>query len=413
MFASEVNALSPAATARLRSVFVATFFVRFGFGLTIAVFASYIVGRSTGIDAPTVGVVGLVGALAPVGEFSTVLLSGIAADRVGRFPVLFGGAIAAAVLLAGAALTRDPWVLGPINLGFGVASGAILAASLAVVADEAGSGERGFEMGRFDAVNLLGWIGGFAIGFGLLGVLPNADLGLLFWLGSGLLALGVATAFLSVRGRPEVVSRPAFDVLGILRTVFRRDVLLVTLPWLVIYLLLGTVFVFLGTSATGAGIPPTDLAVIIGVGGLLLLLTQPSFGRLADRHGRTRLMVVGSVGFTGVLVGAALLARYGSQPVLLALVGVSAVPALAYGPAALAALADLSQTIPRATTMAIYSLVISLGMLVGLLASTSLFDHYGADGLDAYFLGIAVALLALTYARYRLEPGPRGRPTGS
>src|SRR4029077_5629289 len=89
------------------------------------------------------------------------------------------------------------------------------------------------------------------------------------------------------------------------------------------------------------------------------------------------------------LAGAGVLAQVGAQPLPIALVAVSVLPALAYGPAALAALADLSQTIPRATTMAIYSLTISLGMVIGLLVSTQLFAAYGADGLDAYFAGVA------------------------
>ena len=87
----------------------------------------------------------------------------------------------------------------------------------------------------------------------------------------------------------------------------------------------------------------------------------------------------------------------------------SVLPALAYGPAALAALADLSQTIPRATTMAIYSLVISLGMLLGLLLSTALYSRYGANGLDAYFGAIAIGLVVLTLLRYQdvaRTPGP-------
>jgi MFS transporter, DHA1 family, multidrug resistance protein len=396
---TEVPTAASPATGRLRAVFGATLFVRFGFGLSVAIFASYIVGRSSGIDASSVGTIGIVSALAPVGEFSTVLLSGMVADRYGRFPVLFSGMAAAAILLALASLTRDPWPLGAINLGFGVASGAILAASLAVVADEADSGERGLEMGRFDAVNLLGWIGGFAVGFGLLGVLPNAELGRLFLAGSGLLALGVLVGYRWTLGAPTTGPRTHRDVLGILRTVFQKEVLIVTLPWLVIYLLLGTVFVFLGTSATGAGISTGYLALAIGGGGLLLLLTQPSLGRLADRYGRTRLMLIGTVGFVGILVGASLLAQYGANPVALGIVAVSVLPALAYGPAALAALADLSQTIPRATTMAIYSLVISLGMVIGLIVSTGLYSRYGADGLDAYFGGIAVALVLLTLWR--------------
>ena len=186
---------------------------------------------------------------------------------------------------------------------------------------------------------------------------------------------------------------------------------MVTLPWLVIYMLLGTVFVFLGTAATGAGLSTGVLALLIGGGGLILLVTQPSLGHLADRYGRMRMMLVGTVGFVGVLTGAGLLATFGAQPAFLGIVGLSVLPALSYGPAALAALADLSQTIPRATTMAIYSLVISLGMLIGILAATQLFDRFGIPGLDGYFGSVAGGLVLLTLLRYRdVQRGPLAAP---
>jgi hypothetical protein len=120
------------------------------------------------------------------------------------------------------------------------------------------------------------------------------------------------------------------------------------------------------------------------------------------------MMLVGTVGFVGVLTGAGLLATYGPQPVFIGVVAASVLPALSYGPAALAALADLSQTIPRATTMAIYSLVISLGMLIGILASTQLYGRYGPGGLDVYFAAVAVGLVSLTAVRLRdVRLGPR------
>ncbi|MCI4328696.1 MAG: MFS transporter, partial [Thermoplasmata archaeon] len=265
-------------------------------------------------------------------------LSGAAADRYGRFPVLLAGTLTAAAVMGLVSTSRSPYFLGAANLAFGVASGAILASSLAVVADRAEVDQRGLAMGRFDAVNLLGWILGFAVGFAALGTLSNSQLPLVFLGASALLALGFLFAWRMTRGDPEsTTGRPAIDVAFLIRTAVRRDVLVVTLPWLVIYLLLGTLFVFLGTAATGAGIPATELAVVIGVGGSLLLITQPIFGRMADRFGRFRLMAVGTVGFVGVLIGAGWLATDGVSIPALALLGASALPALAYGPAALAA----------------------------------------------------------------------------
>ena len=401
--AGEEPATRPAAGPRqlLRAVFGATFFVRFGFGLTISIFASYILGKSSGIDASGVGVVGLISAMAPVGEFTTVLFSGTAADRYGRFPVLLTGMVAAGLLLGVVSLTRDPVALGAMNLLFGVSSGAILAASLAVVADQAEPEETGYEMGRFDAVNLLGWIGGFAVGFGLLGTIANSDLAWVFRAGALLLAGGVVLTSFEIRGHKEPPLRSQFDLRAIVEAMRRRGVLLVTLPWFVIYMLLGVGFAFLGTASSSIGVSPILLSAAIGGGGLLLLATQPYFGRLADRFGRMRLMAIGTVGFVSVLVCAGLLQSFGPRPELLAATGVSALVGLGYGPAALAALADLSLLFSRATTMAVYTLTISLGMFVGLGVSTGLYSEFGAYGLDAFFAGVGAALVALTALRYR------------
>jgi len=385
----------------LLAVLVATFFVRLGFGLTLAVFASYILGRSTGLTGSSVGVAGLISAMAPVGEFSTVLLSGALADRYGRWPVLFSGMAAAAILFAVAATTRDRYALGAINLIFGIASGAILAASLAVVGDRADEAHRGYEMGRFDAMNLFGWVGGFALGFGLLGALPNDRLDLVFAGGALALAGGLGVTAWLLRRAPTYHGTPAYAFRTVIQHVFRRSVLLVTLPWLVIYMLIGTALVFLGTAAEGIGVSTTSLALVIGGGGAVLVVTQPYYGGLADRFGRNRLLTVGAVGFVGAMGCASLLLAYGVTYPILAGLGVSVILALAYGPAALAALADLTLEMSRATTMSIYSLTISLGMLVGLIASTGLYSRYGNPGLYVFFGLVSAGLILLTVARLR------------
>lgn len=395
----------------LLAVFGATFFVRFAFGITLAVFASYITGKLTNLTGGDVGTVGLVAAMAPIGEFSTVLISGLVVDRVGRFPVLFTGMVGAAGLFGLVALTRSVVALAALNFFFGIASGAILASSLTVVADRSGAEERGLEMGRFDAMNLAGWLGGFAFGIGILGLIQEQRLGLsflpyVFLLGAITLLAGWLTAWYLVRSLPRIASVHGFPVAQILRNAFRRGVLLVTLPWLVVYMLIGYVLVFVGSASASVGIPDTYIAAGIGAGGVFLVLSQPRFGRLSDRYGRARMMDVGVVGFVGVMAAASLIVAYGPLPELLAALAVSVVAALAYGPAALAALADLALALSRGTSMAIYSLTISLGMILGLVVGTQLVDAFGHTGYYLFFGGIATALVGLTIARERVLPLP-------
>ena len=383
----------------LLAVFSATFFVRFAFGITVAVLYYYITGQSGGSVQQAVGTAGAIAALSPVGELTTVLFSGAAADRYGRFPVLFSGISAAALIFVLLGLTRDPVFLGLANLGYGIASGAILASSLAIVADASGVTERGFEMGRFDAMNLSGWIAGFAFGIGLEASVPNASLGEAFLVGAAILAGAFGFAAFLLRGQPVYHGTPGFAMKEVVVAIFRRSVLLVTLPWLVIYMLIGTALLFFSPAAKGIGIPPWEFAAIIGCAGLLLVVTQPLFGRFADRFGRIRMMSVGATGFALVMVFASLIVAFGPAIPLLVGVGVSIVLALIYGPAALAALTDLSHQVGRATSMAIYSMTISAGMLVGVFASSQLYSRWGNPGLYVFFGGLAVGLAALTVAR--------------
>lgn len=398
-------AAPPEEPRSLLAVLGATFLIRFSFGITTAVFASYVTGASTNLVPSEYSTVGLVTSLASIAEFLTVLFSGMAADRFGRWRVLAIGMGTAAVVTALFTLSRDPFALGGLNFAFGVASGAILASSLAIVADEAPRGSRGHVMGRFDAVNLAGWIIGFAVGLATWGAVSNVDLRWVFLIGTVALVMGLLFLRLILRRYPPPVpsgpSRAPID----LRVVFRPEVLIVILPWLAIYMLVGTALIFLGVSANSVGISPLYLAGIIAVGGALLTLTQPGFGRLADRFGATNLMLTGTAGFVLVLAGAAWLATVGSAQVgPVVVIAVGAIGALGYGPAALSALATLSSSISRATTMAVYTLCVALGMTFGLLLSTQLYAAWGAGGLDLYFGFIALVLIGLAVARYRAVP---------
>lgn len=54
--------------------------------------------------------------------------------------------------------------------------------------------------------------------------------------------------------------------------------------------------------------------------------------------------------------------------------------ALAFGPSALSSLADETQNNMKGVTMAVYSVVISAGMFIGIPVIAAISDNYGGQG---------------------------------
>jgi MFS transporter, YNFM family, putative membrane transport protein len=390
-----------AASAALQStVYLATFFIRFGFGITLSLYAFYL-GSSFGTS-------GIAAAAAPAVEASTVIFWGILADRYGRLPVLKAGLMVGASMLLLMSTTRDVLVQGFLNAIFGISSAAILAASLAVTGDLHDRSNAGRAMGWFDAVNLFGWIAGFASGYFLVylvnGVAYPGHLAGAFLIGAGAVLLALAIVLVRTRGYGEVLHTSILRLDKIRAAVLDPDILLVVLPWGGVYMLIGAILFYLGPAATGLHIPLWELGAGIIVGGSLLLASQPFYGRLADRWGRSRVMMVGILGFLGVLVAAALLLGFPGAPTPVTyggygLLGVSALAALALGPSSLAALSDLSRTISRATTMSLYGVVIASGMAIGLVLYTLLAHALGNQGIAVFFGFVGAYLGGLTLVR--------------
>ncbi len=122
-------------------------------------------------------------------------------------------------------------------------------------------------MGRFDAMNLFGWIAGYAFGIGVGALLPGHDLGLVFVGGAVVLAVGLAVASRLVRGIRHASRSASFSVREVVRSAFRGNVLVVTLPWMAIYAFIGTALIFLLPAATGVGVAPGYFALAIATAG--------------------------------------------------------------------------------------------------------------------------------------------------
>jgi len=121
-------------------------------------------------------------------------------------------------------------------------------------------------------------------------------------------------------------------------------------------------------------------------------------------------MVVGTIGFIGVIsvigIGYGLASPASAENVKNSIVrfwpflGVFGFMALAFGPSALSSLADETHEKTRGVTMAVYSIVISAGMFVGVPAVAGIFDRFGGPGVLFFMVGCAAAMMCLMVARY-------------
>ena len=394
------------------AVYIATFLARVAFGIVVVTFARYVPP-----DVLNDLQYGLLIAANPLFELLAVVAIGLVIDRYGRRGVLLAGLALGAASLVALATTRSVPLLAVFNALHGVSAAAILVPTLAILADHAPPKSRGREMGGFNFVQMFGWFSGFVLGFVLQEVFAE-DLRLTFILAGGLALLGLVYAFLVLEepdaDTPVIAAHLTFR--QALDGVMNRSVMSVTIPWFLVFLFVGSFLAFLGRTATDVlQLHGFSTAVWMLFLAVVFLTTQVVFGRLSDTYGRDPFMLLGGLGFFGLMAtiavgfqqadadtAEALLASVGRYAPLLVLFVVAA---LAFPPAALAALADSARADLRGTTMAIYSLFISLGMILGPISVGAASQYGGHEGVLAFFLGVAIALLLALLGRVRVVRG--------
>ena len=286
----------------LAAVYVSLFLIRVAFGVSLVTFPLYVVGNDTAFS--------LVATTSPLLELITIVFAGVLIDKYGRKGVLLTGLGLGSVSLYGLALTRNVVLLGLINALHGIASAFILVTTLAVIATYAPPQRRGREMGIFNFVNIFGLVSGYVVGFLLVDAF-RGQLEYTFIVAGALATAGLLFANRMIRLPQEEASpaapgepRPSFREL--VRAATKGPVLLLTAPWLIVFMLVGAFITFLSriTAATLQISGVQTAVAVMGIGGLLVV-GQLFWGRLADRHGRESIMLVGAAGFTllmGVIV---------------------------------------------------------------------------------------------------------------
>ncbi len=174
-----------------------------------------------------------------------------------------------------------------------------------------------------------------------------------------------------------------------------------------------SVTTFIGMALTfGPRLGPSPLLTSFLLAGVVFVLafTQPFFGHLSDRYGRDRLMMLGMLSLIALFVTVIAMFRGNLKLAFVApFLAIFGVGSFAFAPAALASLGDFAPEQGRGTTMGVYSVVISLGTIVGPLLGGYLLDRYGLSSL--FYVGLVILITALALAI--VIAGPSFRTLGS
>jgi MFS family permease len=260
-----------------------------------------------------------------------------------------------------------------------------------MVTDASTTKNRGKEMGVYDFANL----GGYMVGILAAGILTRIGSRTTpFYFAAFLAAIGGIFAYRKVKETATTDQRRALSPLKTLQLLLTNRRAAAMFPiWLAITTFVGVALTF----GPRLGPSPFLTSLLLAGAVLVLAITQPLFGYLSDKYGRDKLMMFGLLSVIGLFYTAItmLRGRLGFWPGILFL-AIFGLGCFAFPPAALASLGDLAPQRSRGTTMGAYSLVISLGTIIGPLMGGYLLDRFGMSSL--FYGGLIILIGALGLA---------------
>lgn len=359
----------------LTILYMAVFLTRIGFGTILIIFPIYLLNED-GITPISAALSGVVLALYPAVEGVSALPVGAWVDRRGRRRAFLAGMASITVLTLCISFTRTniPLVGGAHAL-MGLSAAMVTISSLTMITDLTVVENRGAGMGAFDLANLSGY--GVGIIFGAVGEhIFQTSLGTIFQVVAIVFAL--ATVFTLVALREPAHEYQGRKTLSEMLESLTGDVSAIFPVWFSLTIIVGFYF-FLPKLAQTSGTTLSNSAAVITLGLVVLGAGALMFGRLSDKIGRTKTIMLGAFGELGfLLLFPTLFDRLTSIPVgtpwvdSLAILGPTGVIAgvffflgSALVPSILAFVGDKAAHDFRGSAMGLYSLMLSAGIAIG------------------------------------------------
>lgn len=388
-----------APTSRQSWMLLATvFLVMVGFGIVMPILPFF----ARRFDASPVQMGLLITAWA-VAQFIASPFWGLAADRIGRKPVLVAGLFGYTFAFLGMALAQSYSMLLGARIVGGLVSASVLPSAQAIAADLSAPEDRSAVLGRMGA--------GFGLGF-LVGPAAGGALAL-----AGPLVPFYAAAVASALALPLVirlVDEPPADARSAATSRLGAGALAHALrsPELPLYLMAfattfggSSLFSMLGYYAIDrAGGTPSDVGAMFAALGLGSVVTQGiAVGPVTRRWGEVRTIrasfIVGAVGFFMVALA--------NTVALITITVCMTSFAMAFLRPSLAALNSRTTRLGYGTSLGMQTSFDSLGRTLGPLCAGTLYDM---DRVGP-FAGAAVTYLLASAAALRLRDGDGRRPT--
>ena len=367
-------------------LYISVFLMRFSFGLVLFTLPIFLPRHEFSNFA-----VGVIAAAYPAAETICGPMIGFLADRFGRRKWIYAGLGVSTIALLAFPMNTDIAYLVVVHAVQGIAAAMIIVSSLTMVTDVSSATNRGKEMGVYDFANL----GGYVVGILAAGILTKfGSRTAPFYFAAALAACGAIFAYFKVKETRASQRRSTPSPIKTLKLLLGHRRAAAMFPiWLALTTFVGVALTF----GPRLGPSPFLTSIVLGASVLVLAVTQPLFGYLSDKYGRDKLMMLGLLSIIGVFYTAINMVRgrlgFWTGAPFLAVFGLGC---FAFPPAALASLGDLAPERGRGMTMGAYSVVISLGTIVGPLLGGFLLDRYGPASL--FYAGLILLIGALGLA---------------
>jgi DHA1 family solute carrier family 18 vesicular amine transporter 1/2 len=333
------------------------------------------------------------------GSFGVALLTlsiplGAMSDRLGRKVPMIG----ALVVLAGATLlfayAQSLPMLFAARMLQGAADAATWVVGFALIADLYGEEERGRAMGLAMAGSTLGFIIGPLVGGWLYEI---GGIRLPFQVVAGLVAVDLVV-FTVVTPRDMARNVAAVSMWKVLRVRAIAICALIVIAGAATAAMLEPIIPLLLESRLGLG--PASIGTLFGMAALASSAMHPLYGRLSDRFGGRRLMLIGMVGFALMLPALNFVRDFRTAAMVMVpmwmVFGMFITPSLTY----FAQLASQAGVYAHGVVYGIYNVAWAVGLMSGPAVGGFLFERVGFGLLTALWSALLIAI-SFVLARLR------------